>query len=88
MVLEDMKYIFLSSSVKGIAMAAPAGETCLKEVAAAMPVFFFSSFTSCQPLRASRKLIYPGLPLIMVTGSFPLADMEAHFWFGLRPYFS
>ena len=34
-----------------------AGETCLKEVAAGSPVAFFNSFTSCQPLKASKKLI-------------------------------
>ena len=46
-----------------LATAAPAGETCLKEAAAGRPVAALSSFTSCQELRASRKLIYPGLPL-------------------------
>ena len=35
----------------------PAGDTCLKEVAAGSPVAFFSSLTSCQPLNASKKLI-------------------------------
>ena len=34
-----------------------AGDTCLKEVAAGRPVAFFSSLTSCQPLKASKKLI-------------------------------
>ncbi len=42
--------------------AAPAGLTCLKEAAAGRPVASFSSFTSCQLLRASRKLMYPGRP--------------------------
>ena len=34
----------------------------VKEVAAGSPVAFLRSRTSCQPLNASRKLIYPGLP--------------------------
>lgn len=43
-------------------MEAPAGDTCLNEVAAGSPVAFLRSRTSCQPLKASRKLMYPGLP--------------------------
>ena len=38
-------------------LAAPAGDTCLKDVAAGSPVAFLSSLTNCQPLNASRKLI-------------------------------
>ena len=34
----------------------------LEEVAAGSPVAFFNSLTSCQPLKASKKLMYPGLP--------------------------
>ena len=51
------KYIRLSVSESGNATAAPAGDTCLNEVAAASPVAFLSSCTSCQPLRASIRLI-------------------------------
>lgn len=43
--------------------AAPAGLTCLKEVAAGRPVASVSSLTNCQLLKASHKLIYPGDPL-------------------------
>ena len=50
-------------------MEAPAGETCLNEVAAGSPVAFFRSRTSCQPLKASRKLIYPGFPESTLIGS-------------------
>ena len=70
--------------------AAPAGDTCLKEVAAGSPVASFSSLTSCQPLNASRKLIYPGLPQSTLIGSsLPSAiKMRDGFWFGLHPYFN
>ena len=37
--------------------AAPAGLTCLKDAAAGRPVASFNSFTNCQLLKASRKLI-------------------------------
>lgn len=46
----------------------PAGETCLNDVAAGSPVAALSSFTSCHPLNASRKLMYPGLPFKTLTG--------------------
>ena len=87
-VFGEMKYIFLSSSVKGMPMAAPAGDTCLKEAAEGMDVASFSSFTNCHALRASRKLMYPALPLRTFTGRVPFIEMEAGFWFGLRTYFS
>ena len=87
-VFGEMKYISLSSSVKGMAMAAPAGETCLKEAAEGIFVVSFSSFTNCQAFKASRKLIYPALPFRTVTGSFPSIEIDAGFWLGLRPYFS
>ena len=63
--------IFFSTSVSGKPTAAPAGETCLKEVAAGSPVAFFNSFTSCQPLNASKKLIQPGFPFNTLIGSSP-----------------
>ena len=44
-------------ALSGRPMAAPAGLTCLKEAAAAMPVASFSSLTSCQLLRASSRLM-------------------------------
>lgn len=40
----------------------PAGLTCLKEAAAGMPSACLSSFTSCQALRASQRLMNPGEP--------------------------
>lgn len=40
----------------------PAGLTCLKEAAAGMPNACLSSFTSCQALRASHRLMNPGDP--------------------------
>lgn len=40
----------------------PAGLTCLKEAAAGMPRACLSSFTSCQALRASHRLMNPGEP--------------------------
>ena len=49
-------------TILGTPTAAPAGLTCLKEVTAGRPRAAFSSFTSCQLLKASRKLIYPGRP--------------------------
>ena len=50
----------LSSS--GRPTAAPAGETCLKEVAAGRSRAAESSLTRAQELRASRRLMYPGEP--------------------------
>ena len=41
----------------------PAGDTCLKEVAAGSPSAVFSSFTSCHPFSASHRLMKPGDPL-------------------------
>ena len=55
--LEGTKYIRLSVSESGNATAAPAGDTCLNDVAAARPVALLSSCTSCQPLRASIRLM-------------------------------
>lgn len=55
---------FTSISFNGKPKAAPAGLTCLKEVAAGRPVTSLSSLTSCQLLKASHKLMYPGEPLI------------------------
>lgn len=46
----------------------PAGLTCLKEVAAAMPRALFNSLTSCQAFRASHRLINPGDPLTTERG--------------------
>lgn len=46
----------------------PAGLTCLKEVAAAIPRALLSSLTSCQAFRASHRLIKPGEPLTTERG--------------------
>ena len=67
------KYIFFSVSLKGKPIAAPAGDTCLNDVAAGIPVAAFNSFTSCQPLSASRKFMYPGRPFKTSTGSSPFS---------------
>ena len=40
------QYIFFKTSVSGRPTAAPAGDTCLKDVAAGSPVASFNSFTS------------------------------------------
>ena len=53
------------------APAAPAGLTCLKDAAAGKPQAAFNSRTNCQLLKASRKLIYPGLPFKTSKGSSP-----------------
>lgn len=55
---------FTSILFNGKPKAAPAGLTCLKDVAAGRPVTSLSSFTNCQLLKASHKLMYPGEPLI------------------------
>lgn len=44
--------------------AAPAGLTCLKDVAAGRSVTSLSSLTNCQLLKASHRLMYPGEPFI------------------------
>ena len=51
------KHAFFRFSGSTFPTAAEVGETCLKEVAALSPRASFSSFTSCQALNASRKLI-------------------------------
>ena len=81
-------YIRLSVSSSSSATAAPAGETCLKDVAAASPVAFSRSLTSCQPFNASSRFMYPGLPLSTCIGRWPLTPTDASFWLGLHPYFS
>ena len=82
------KYILFRVSLRGSPIAAPAGLTCLKLAAAGMPVAALSSFTSCQLFRASRKLIYPGRPLITSMGSSPSSmNILDGFWLGLHPYF-
>lgn len=53
-----------SISFNGIPKAAPAGLTCLKDVADGRPVTSLSSLTNCQLFKASHKLMYPGDPLI------------------------
>ena len=62
----------------------------MKEAAAGSPVASFSSFTSCQELKASRKLMKPGLPFSTRMGrSLPsFMKMRDGFWFGLQPYLS
>ena len=84
------KKAFLSSSERGVPTAAPAGETCLNDAAAGMPVASRSSRTSCHELRASRKLMYPGVPESTVTGRSEPSRMKmrAGFWLGLQPYLS
>ena len=51
------KYICFSTSLSGLPSAAPAGDTCLKDAAAGMPVAFLRAFTSCHELNASQKLM-------------------------------
>lgn len=51
------KEALASSLLRGTATAAPAGETCLKEVAAGSPVASASSLTRAQALRLSRRLM-------------------------------
>ena len=58
-------------SLSDVCDKSTAGETCLNDVAAGRPVAFLSSLTSCHPLKASRKLIYPALPLSTFIGSSP-----------------
>ena len=84
------KHIFFMSSSSLKPRAAEVGETCLNEVAQVIPVASFSSFTSCQLLNASRKLIYPGLPLSISIGRSEPFFMYifAGFWLGLHPYFN
>ena len=65
-------YALLRTSDIGIPKAAPAGETCLKDAAAGKPVADRSSLTSCQPLSASNKLMYPGRPDNTSKGKSPL----------------
>ena len=67
--MSSTKHAFFSLSPRGLPSAAEVGLTCLKEVAQHSPVASLSSFTSCQLLKASRKLIYPGLPFRISTGS-------------------
>ncbi len=76
-------------SFNSIPTAAPAGLTCLKEVAAGSPVASFNSLTSCQLLKASRKLMYPGRPFNTSIGNSPSCmKMRDGFWLGLQPYFN
>ena len=46
--------------------------------------------TSCQPLNASIKLMYPGLPFKTVMGSSrpSFTKILLGFWLGLQPYLS
>ena len=46
-----------SLSLRGTATAAPAGLTCLNDVAAGRPSTCFNSDTNCQPLSASSRLM-------------------------------
>ena len=83
-------YAAASSAESGTATAAPAGDTCLKDAAAGSPVAARSSRTSCHAFAASRKLMYPGVPLSTVKGAAPPTRCPTHagFWCGLQPYFS
>ena len=58
-----------SVSGSGRPSAALVGLTCLNEAAQGSPVAARSSRTSCHELKASRKLIYPGRPQRICTGS-------------------
>jgi hypothetical protein len=53
---------FAALSSRGRPTAAPAGETCLNEVAAGRSRAAESSLTSAQEFRASSRLMYPGEP--------------------------
>ncbi len=55
--MSSTKQAFLSASLIGTPTAADVGLTCLNEVAAGMPVASLISLTSCQELKASRKLM-------------------------------
>src|SRR5215471_5988318 len=80
------KYARRRASVSGRPIAAPAGETCLNEAAAATPVTFRSSRTSCQALSASSKLMYPGAPLRTSNGKSAPENTRAGAWCGFTPY--
>lgn len=56
--LSDSLFAFIHPSFFPL----PAGLTCLKDVAAAIPRAFFNSLTSCQAFRASQRLMKPGDP--------------------------
>ena len=88
--MSSTKQAFLSLPLMGMPTAADVGLTCLNDVAAGIPSACLSSRTSCQELKASRKFIYPGLPLSISMGrSVPSAMyIFAGFWFGLQPYLS
>ena len=63
------QYILANVSSNSFPTAAPAGDTCLNDVAAGSPVASFNSLTNCHPLKASKKFIYPGFPFKTFTGS-------------------
>ena len=60
--ISSTKQAFFNLSESFLPTAADVGLTCLNDVAQGSPVASFNSFTSCHELKASRKLIYPGLP--------------------------
>merc|ERR1719316_367600 len=89
--LPTTSYTSFSASLSGTPMAAPAGLTCLKDAAAGRSVAIASSCTNCHALIASRRLIYPGVPLTTEKGNSvePLSKQRpAGFWCGLQPYFN
>ena len=88
--MSSTKHAFFIFSVSGSPTAAPAGLTCLKEAAAGSPRASLSSRTSCHEFSASRKFMYPGLPLRTSSGSSAPPSMKilAGFWLGLQPYLS
>ena len=52
-----ISYAFISASVSGTAIAAPAGDTCLNDAAAGAPSALRASFTSIQLFSASQRLM-------------------------------
>ena len=50
------------SLIMPFAIATPAGDVCLNELAAICPIVFSTSTTRSHEFIASNKLIYPGFP--------------------------
>lgn len=67
------------------AIATPAGDTCLNDVAAGESVAALASRTSCQAFNASRRLIIDGLPCRTRTEPSAAERIRA-LWCGFMPY--